>query len=144
MSDLIDRQAALDALARIFDQCEEIEAHLPKGDPDITGYKMYPDYMIVWEYLHQLPSADQDRWIPCSERLPEYMEPVLTWDGGAYCVEKRIPIIRDSDTGEEIPGDWWVSDDYDEYESDYYPNLRDGACIAWMPLPEPYREAVDD
>ena len=61
MSDLIDRQAAMDALARIFDQCEEIEAHLPKGDPDITGYKMYPDYMIVWEYLHQLPSAEPKR-----------------------------------------------------------------------------------
>lgn len=84
------------------------------------------------------------RWIPCSERLPEYMEPVLTWDGGAYCVEKRIPVIRDSDTGEEIPGDWWVSDDYDEYESDYYPNLRDGACIAWMPMPEPWRGGGED
>lgn len=61
MSDLIDRQAAMDALDRIFDQCEEIEAHLPKGDPGITGYKMYPDYMIVWEYLHQLPAADPKR-----------------------------------------------------------------------------------
>ena len=60
MNDLISRQAAMDALARIFDQCEEIEAHLPKGDPDITGYKMYPDYMIVWEYLHQLPSAEPE------------------------------------------------------------------------------------
>lgn len=71
MSDLIDRQAAMDALARIFDQCEEIEAHLPKGDPDITGYKMYPDYMIVWEYLHQLPSAEpkrkQGHWIVRNE-----------------------------------------------------------------------------
>lgn len=56
MRDLIDRQAAIDALDRIFDRCEEIEAHLPEDDPDRTGYKMFPDYMIVWKYLHPLPS----------------------------------------------------------------------------------------
>lgn len=78
------------------------------------------------------------QWIPCSERLPEYNESVLTWDGYAFCIEKRIPYIRDDD-GEPIDGDWWVGDEYDEYESDYYPNLRDGAAIAWMPLPEPAR-----
>lgn len=57
MEDLITRRAAIDALNQIFDRCEEIEAHLPEGDPDRTGYKMYPDYMTVWKYLHQLPSA---------------------------------------------------------------------------------------
>lgn len=55
--DLISRQAAIEALERIFDRCEEIEAHLPKGDPDRVGYKMYPDWLKVWKYLHQLPSA---------------------------------------------------------------------------------------
>ena len=60
MSDLISRQAAIDALEQIFDRCEEIEAHLPEGDPDKTGYKMYPDYMTVWKYLHQLPSAQPE------------------------------------------------------------------------------------
>lgn len=57
MDDLITRQAAIDALERIFDRCEEIEAHLPEGDPDRTGYKMYPDWLTVWKYLHQSPSA---------------------------------------------------------------------------------------
>ena len=79
----------------------------------------------------------EPHWIPCSERLPEYFEPVITWDGNCYFVEKRIPYIRDED-GSPIKGEWWVSDDYDEEETDYYPNLRDGAAIAWMPLPEPY------
>lgn len=94
--------------------------------------------------LQAVPSYQpEQRWIPVTERLPEYMEPVLTWDGCAYCVEKRIPYIRDDD-GEPIEGDWWVSDDYDEYDSDGYLNLRDGACIAWQPLPEPYQEGERD
>lgn len=71
MNDLISRQAAIDALDQIFDRCEEIEAHLPEGDPDRTGYKMYPDYMTVWKYLHQLPSAQPEsktgRWMRYGE-----------------------------------------------------------------------------
>lgn len=75
------------------------------------------------------------RWFSVDDKLPDYGVSVLTWDGDCYCVEKRIPYIRDED-GEPISSDWWVSDEYDENDSDYYPNLRDGACIAWMPLPE--------
>ncbi len=59
-ADTISRQAAIDALEQIFDRCEEIEAHLPEGDPDRTGYKMLPDYMTVWKYLHQLPFVQPD------------------------------------------------------------------------------------
>ena len=39
-NDLISRQDAIDALERIFDRCEEIEAHLPEVDPDRVGYKI--------------------------------------------------------------------------------------------------------
>lgn len=83
----------------------------------------------------------EPRWIPCRERLPEYFEPVITWDGYCYSVEKRIPYIRDED-GNPIKSEWWVSDDYEE-ETEYYPNLRDGAAIAWMPLPKPYEVEND-
>lgn len=93
-------------------------------------------------WLDDAPTIESQQWTLCSERLPDYGVSVLTWDGSCYCVEKRIPYIRDED-GEPISSDWWVSDDYDERESDYYPNLRDGACIAWMPLPEPYTEDDD-
>ena len=89
------------------------------------------------------PAKPEQQWIPCSERLPEYNESVLTWDGYTFCIEKRIPYIRDDD-GEPIEGDWWVGDEYDDYESECYPNLRDGAAIAWMPLPEPYKERREE
>lgn len=69
MSDLISRQAAIEALDQIFDRCEEIEAHLPEGDPDRTGYKMYPDYMTVWKYLHQLPSAQPEPLTDKEQRI---------------------------------------------------------------------------
>lgn len=85
--DMIYRQKAIDALARIFDQCEEIEAHLPKGDPDITGYKMYPDYMIVWEYLHQLPSAEPEI-VRCKDC--KYYNPI------GVCIEMSSAVCEDS------------------------------------------------
>ena len=129
-ADSISRQAAIDAIENAFDRETILNRFVRK---------------IAISAVRLLPSAQpEQRWIPVTERLPEHMEPVLTWDGGVYCVEKRIPYIRDDD-GEPIEGDWWVSDDYDEYDSDYYPNLRDGACIAWQPLPEPpYQEGERD
>lgn len=76
MDDLISRQAALDAHERIFDRCEEIEAHLPEDDPDRVGYKMYPDWLTVWKYLNRVRSEE-----------PESEERTLTEDDYAYCAE---------------------------------------------------------
>ena len=102
--DTISRQAAIDALDRIFDRCEEIEAHLPEGDPDRTGYKMYPDYMTVWKYLHQLPSA-QPEIIRCTECKhyreydSEYVENAVV----VQCMADRYPI------SETIPDGWFCA-----------------------------------
>ena len=130
MSDLISRQDAIDT----------IEAK------EANEFGNYLEYNVAFNdglrsavyAIEDLPSAQQ--WIPCSERFPEYNVSVLTWDGYAFCIEKRIPYICDDD-GFPIEGDYWVGDEYDDLESDCYPNLRDGAAIAWMPLPEPYSGA---
>lgn len=141
MSDLISRQAAIDALEERLDYLQMLN----KNENPTAESKWYG---INWarNTIADLPSAQKrGEWIPCSERLPEYNVSVLTWDGYAFCIEKRIPYIRDED-GFQIEGDYWVGDEYYDLESDYYPNLRDGAAIAWMPLPEPYKkgEANDD
>ena len=105
--------------------------------PPNDNWEGYSKRLYKSAYGRGKADAEQ-RWIPVTERLPEYGVSVLTYDGICYCVEKRIPVIRD-DNGEPISGEWWVSGDYDESNSEYYPNLRDGACIAWMPLPKQFK-----
>jgi hypothetical protein len=69
MSDLIDRKAAIDALA----EHEKSRGH---------NYTLFVDIVSECaEIIRNLPSAQQ--WIPCSERLPKPFEHCLwtTTDG---------------------------------------------------------------
>ena len=93
MDDLISRKTAIDALERIFDRCEEIEAHLPEGDPDRVGYKMYPDWLTVWKYLHQLPSAQSEQ----TKMIKEIREWINSGNRGSadyFIVDKIEEIIN--------------------------------------------------
>lgn len=71
--------------------------------------------------MENVPAADTPRWIPVTERLPEedgdYL--VTYTDGGVTGVGSSIYIQR-------VDG----SEPYWDYFS----------VIAWMPLPEPYKE----
>lgn len=64
------------------------------------------------------------RWIPCSERYPEPDERVLVTDG--YCCYVWDCMSNRADAY------FW------EDESCYYHNKYD--VVAWMPIPEPYKE----
>lgn len=68
-------------------------------------------------------ALQSQKWIPCSERLPEKPE-VYSFDG--YIVQSRHVIQPFSAYWD---GREWIDDD----------DILDGV-IAWMPLPEPYRE----
>ncbi len=93
------------------------------------------DYKGIIAYIDEVPEHE---WISCSERMPEYYKPVLTFDGKCYGVEQRIPFVED-DKG-IIEGVWWVDTNFVPGESEFYPGLREGTAIAWMPLPEPYEK----
>ena len=115
MSDLISRQAAIEAMIR---------------ESTCDGAYGYVDTYSAVKIMRQLPAVQQ--WIPCSERLPGTCEMVLVFENSNYnCwvavydrVEERwiLPTLYD--------GDQYFD------ESDYE-NI-----VAWMPLPddpEPYK-----
>lgn len=129
MSDLISRQAAIDAIGELCPCTLDEEAR--------------------WrEIIGSIPSAQQEqRWIPVSERLPENTEPVnITWVNRKpepyYADIKDKPFTA---TGHYCNGKWWwysaLCQDYlDEYGECKMDEMDgDIEVIAWMPLPEPYK-----
>ena len=99
MNDLISRQAAVDAVSQ--GMCSGM-------------------YCDVIANLKNLPSAQpEQRWIPCSERLPDSNDFVLTINRVMQCGVYQY--------------DGYVWLDYDGLY------VNEG-IIAWMPLPEPYTE----
>ena len=81
-------------------------------------------------------AKSEQRWIPCSERLPEeYGEYRITWTTSAS--KKRF--IGDSEF--ELTSEW----DAERYRfkgewllDEYIKNYPDVKVIAWKPLEEPY------
>lgn len=105
MSDLISRQAAIDAIKHelrcgaVIDQCGLETAH---------------------DLIEELPSAQSEqRWIPCSERLPE--------TSGSYLVSGMW------ESGRVAVGDC----EYSSYDG-YFNTAWNFDVLAWMPLPKPY------
>ena len=88
----------------------------------------------------------EPHWIPCSERLPENMEPVnITWvnrDPVSYYMHiKDKPFTA---TGIYFKEKWyWWSSKCDDILCEYGKNEIDEVdggidIVAWMPLPKPY------
>ena len=110
MADSIDRQAAIEALARMMPRSYTPDGSHPADEEIFRVQEVFADCI---EALEILPSAQSEpHWIPCSDRLPEERGFYLTTtkDKAVYC-------------------DHWNEDNFDRTEM----------VIAWMPLPEPYR-----
>lgn len=144
MSDLISRQAAIDALAELARDRFTLQ--------DL--YQVYLDALKDADMrIRQMPSAQQEqRWIPVSDRLPENTEPVnITWVNRKpepyYADIKDKPFTA---TGHYCNGKWWwysaLCQDYlDEYGKCEMDEVdKDIEVIAWMPLPEPYKKGGND
>ena len=73
-------------------------------------------------------ALQSQKWIPCSERLPEKNKLVLGWYKDNPFSGYTYGIVMKTKMG-------WVFD----YGNRYCSNVA-----AWMPLPEPYREVTDE
>ena len=124
MDDLISRKEAI----------EKIESHTRVGD------ELYPltdtdkilnhAFEIAASCVYNLPSAQpEQRWIPCSERLPEDEQPILFSTTTGRVHQGRFH--RDNSVNR-----WYSSLD----KMRAYNNVVN----AWMPLPEPYKEDDHD
>ena len=128
MDDLISRQAAVDALAKAMptlttpDGCGEFDHEIQIAD------EAFVDAINV---IHNLPS--EQRWIPCSERLPfaEYGESKIVL---ATCRYRKQP--------NEYK---WIRMLYFNGGNWCYPTgeTYDQTVLAWQPLPEPYKGGQD-
>lgn len=104
---------------------------------------------LAVRYINSAPSIDIDRpqgWIPCSERLPDNIRPVLvTWKNTdpasyyQYIVGKHF-----IGTAHYHRGKWyWYSSvtedllaEYGKCETEEFDEAIE--AVAWMPLPKPY------
>ena len=122
MNDLISRQAAIEVIYRA----------LKTPAPDYRKDPFHDSMGLALAMAQSIPSAQpQQRWIPCSKRLPDIgehhvSEPCLVYcDNGAYGF---------AELEENIFGQvGWNC----ERDDDYHEPL--GTVIAWQPLPEPYK-----
>lgn len=122
MSDLISRQAAIEALYD-WELSYTWDEHC-KEEYD-SPYIISPSKVI-----DGLPSAQpEQRWIPCSERLPEvYKDVLICWD---FKGNREVLI-----------GNMYSDGTFHGYDDEYltHNGRKYRKAVAWMPLPEPYRE----
>ena len=76
------------------------------------------------------PVKPTQRWIPVSERLPENETRVLT----TIKIPNRIARVRSG---------WYDSGFFHNDNGDVW-KATDMEVLAWMPLPEPYKESEEE
>lgn len=97
-----------------------------------TLHRTYQKDAITMVYetkrIEDVPTIQpQPHWIPCSERLPEFGEPVLF----SVCGPSYVA------TGCLAAAGVW-------HEYRFGMDLGKERVAAWMPLPEPYREEGEE
>ena len=90
------------------------------------------------DFIEEQPKVGE--WIPCSERVPELHRVDMESEGEYYMISDSVIITdgeRVSISEYEIDdGDCrgWLAHDFEEIED----------VIAWMPIPEPYRQGEEE
>ena len=130
---------------RLID-ADVLKQHIDKL-PALPDGNFAGNHSALKALINMQPTIEpEQRWIPCSERLPEDIRPVIvTWKNTdpasyyQYIVGKHF-----TGTACYKNGKWyWYSSttedmlaEYGRYDSEEFDEAIE--CIAWMPLPEPY------
>ena len=153
MSDLISRKAAIDAIKAIKYGLWEIDIPSPTVPEYVEHHEQIANMMGVcdnWlERIGSLPSAQPEhRWIPVKYRPMDAEERAYWQDHFGYELSDEDAVMFDCkmpDDGQEILVSYckWVCIDKCEIDGGCYGLEGNGdwdGVVAWMPLPEPYRE----
>ena len=137
MSDLISRQAAIDAI-------ENTDWYHQNANKDMVSgasneHEAWYKAGDVYKALESVPSAQPEpRWIPCSERLPEedglYLvtsrEKATAEEFGFDLDDVEVKKMRFNEDGWRIP----------KHIPEWINGVVHTTVLAWMPLPESYKE----
>jgi len=158
MSDLIRREDAIETIHNYWkkrlDTLPTKESEYGEVYADIQQMdKILEHNKALCNFIKAIPSADRPQgWIPCSERLPEDIRPVLvTWKNNdpksyyQYIVGKHF-----IGTAHYHRGKWyWYSSvtedllaEYGKCDSEEFDEAIE--AVAWMPLPKPWKGADDE
>jgi hypothetical protein len=134
---MIYKQEALD----VMEAYKRNMVHILGEDNELV--KVIETCQRLVEEIEDVTDNNVGRWIPVSERLPEerdwylgiFKEPDTGWIN-------PLPFICDYLLGTKTKAttkEGWILRGFTDREKyiDYYFNLE---CVAWMPLPEPYKE----
>ena len=129
--DTISRKAAIDAIMDA-DVCVTWNGVISDDDAVDIAIKEYSDKL--WERAYERGKAEaQQRWIPCSERLPE--------ENGQYLITVKYVHVDGYDDIYAEHGEW-TDGKWDMFCFGHCGKVEN--IIAWMPLPEPYAERRTD
>lgn len=127
---LINREA-------LYEKACDLEAQALSHVGKIVNDETRTDEWRIWSailaertaFKHDIfdaPEAQpEQRWIPCSERLPKIGKEVLLSEPNDMFIAEYY--------GSGLPEGVWRVDGIDHY-------LQDIKGCAWMPLPEPWKE----
>lgn len=147
--DAVSRQAVLNTLDftdKFLDETRTVESYKTlleecyKNLPSVTP--IHKD-RTVQDFVDKCRECGKQRWIPCSERLPEEEGDYLLW--GKVCEdEDEYPFIGSYDSGCEQFGIWQEQFDATTLGCLGSEFFEYASVIAWMPLPEKYNAESEE
>ena len=133
INDVISRHAAVEAIENT-DWYHLMDGVMVRGANSKEHQAWYKE-QDIYKALEQLPSAQQ-RWIPCSERLPEPNRHDALNVDVYYLAQTEFGDMIVASYNESHEGTKW-------WEQMYSYRIFDDEIVAWMPLPDPYKEVQE-